>query len=96
MFYKIPLNSDLSNIAYRCMDIVDDYIYIEYLEGEILDSWINIDENSIRSMFPNWFETVIELTQLDRIENAISISNEELRQEGADALTEALINSGIL
>lgn len=37
-----------------------------------------------------------EPTQLDRIESAVNKSNEELRQEGADALTEELIESGLI
>ncbi len=35
-------------------------------------------------------------TQLDRIESMLSSSNEQLRQEGADALTLELIERGIL
>lgn len=37
-----------------------------------------------------------EPTQLDRIEQAINTSNDELRQEGADALVLELIERGIL
>ena len=37
-----------------------------------------------------------EPTQLDRIESMLASNNEELRQEGADALTLELIERGIL
>lgn len=37
-----------------------------------------------------------EPTQLDRMEEAINKSNEELRNEGADALTLELIERGLL
>lgn len=37
-----------------------------------------------------------EPTQLDRIEEMVSKSNEQLRQEGAEALTLELIEGGIL
>ena len=96
MFFKIQKNSDLSQISYRCRKDDIDFIYIEYLEGDISDTWEQITKEKIELIAPEWFENVIELTQLDRIENAVSVSNEELRQEGADALTEALIDSGIL
>lgn len=96
MFYKIHLTNDISNVSYRCKKEIDDFIYIEYNDGIIDDSWEQISEEYIKMIAPEWFEEPIELTQLDRIENAISISNEELRQEGADILTESLINSGII
>lgn len=96
MFYKIPLNCDISNISYRCCKIIDDFIYIDYNDGIIPNPCEEVSEDYIRIIAPEWFEKVVEPTQLDRIEKYVSISNEELRQEGADILTESLIASGII
>ncbi len=41
-------------------------------------------------------EEELKSTQLDRVEQALSIKNDELRQEGADMLAQELIERGIL
>ena len=41
-------------------------------------------------------EVICEPTQLDLIQTAVEKSNDELRKEGADALTEELIAMGII
>lgn len=98
MFYKLPSNTDLSNTSYRCRKDTDDVIYIEYNSGYIDDAWENIDESEMIEIAPEWFpsELTPEPTQLDIIQAAVEKSNDELRQEGADALTEELIASGII
>ena len=74
MFYKIPKNTDLSNTSVRCAKNKDDYTYIEYNEGFIGDDWIEISEDEILEIAPEWFEEPEEKeeTQLDRIESTVN------------------------
>ena len=97
MFFKIPNINCLSDTSYRCRKIVNDCIYIEYNEGYIGNDWEIVDEAFIHDIAPEWFnQNNVEISQLDRIELLISKSIEELRQEGAEALTLELIEGGIL
>ena len=96
MFLKIPKDSDVSLSNYRCRKDVGNFIYIEYINGYIDSNWTQIEYEDVLLVAPEWFENTIEYTQMDRIEHAVLISNDELRQEGADNLVEELINSGIL
>ena len=98
MYFKLPLNADLSKTSYAFCEEVDGYYYIGYNDGFISDAWEAVSFEFIESLFPDYFygEEPEDLSQLDRIELAIEKSNAELRQEGADALTEELIESGVL
>lgn len=63
---------------------------------EILIKYIDDITNSEEPIVEYVTKDSEPLTQLDRIEMAISKSNDELRQEGIDAFTLELINNGIL
>lgn len=96
-YFKIPLSADLSLVSYRARRDTEDAIYIEYNEGSIAKDWQTVTNVDLVGVFGhNPFEEKKELSQLDRIENAICISNEQLRQEGADSITVELIERGIL
>ena len=61
---------------------------MQYLSKQFVNGvWIDVPQSE---------QVEPEPTQLDRIEMAINKSNEELRQEGAEALTLELIEGGIL
>lgn len=100
MFYKIPLNADLTNTSYRCKKYTENAIYIEYNEGAVFDEWEEISEAEARNIAPEWFveETnMIESpTQLDRIESAVSNTLEEIRAEAVDEYTLSLMENNII
>lgn len=96
MFYRIPINTDLSKTSYRCMKLGDTCDYIEYNSGYIDDEWEELQKEDIVNIAPEWFIQSKEFSQLDKIQIAVEKSNEELRQEGADALTLELVESGII
>lgn len=100
MYFKLPINTDLSNISYAFCEEIDGYYYIVLNDGLVSDTWEEISFETIYTLFPDHFNyeepESFAPSQLDRIELAIEKSNAELRQEGADALTEELIESGVL
>ena len=98
MYFKLPLNADLSKTSYAFCEEVNGYYYMGFNDGFISDDWEEVSFEIVESFFPDYFhhEEPHEPSQLDRIEIAIEKSNAELRQEGADALTEELIESGVL
>lgn len=76
VYYKMPLNTDLSLTTYRCCEYFNNEIYIEYHGGYCDSNWEKVSEELIYSLFPTWFEegeneqTILtnELTQMDKIE----------------------------
>lgn len=55
MYFKIPLNADLTNTSYRCYKETEDAVYIEYNEGYIGEDWEKSDEAVAREIAPEWF-----------------------------------------
>lgn len=94
MFYKIPKGSDLSNTSVRCAKDKNDYTYIEYNEGFIGDGWVEVSEEEIIGIVPEWFEELEEKeeTQLDRIESVVNdiAKNNTSYSEMAQAIAEGV------
>ena len=87
------------------MDITDEsgeitpIMYGEFNSGDPRDSWQEITEDEFWQVVPP--DPVPEPEEstgekLDRIESMLSSKNEELRQEGADAVTLDLIERGLI
>ena len=68
------------------------YGYIDEKGNEVITGTFKEEKNPN----PVIEESIPEPSQLDRIEEMVSKSAEELRQEGAEALTLELIEGGIL
>ena len=76
MYFKIPLEADLSETSYRCYKVEEDFAYIEFNEGFVGEDWEEIGEEETRKIAPEWFsseQTNPEPTQLDRIESALAL-----------------------
>ena len=78
MYYKIPLNADLSQTSYRAIANTEYAQYIEYNEGYIGQDWEEITEETLIEVFGyNPFveestPSTPEPSQLDRIETALN------------------------
>ncbi len=84
-YYKLPLDTDLSQTSYRDRRDTENSIYIEYNEGFVGDDWESVTEEALAIAFgSNPFTAAEETaeTQLDRIERELLQKNDELRQEG--------------
>jgi len=92
MFYKIPKGVDLSNTSVRCAKTKDDYTYIEYNEGFIGDDWLEVSEDEILEIAPEWLDESKNETQLDRIETAVNdiAKNSTSYAEMASAIAEGV------
>ena len=77
MYYKIPLNADLSETSYRALKDTEDCAYIDYNEGYIGENWEEISETDIRELVPEWFEVNV-------VEEPTEPTNAELAQQIAD------------
>lgn len=51
MYYKIPLDTDLSQTSYRASANTDYALYIEYNEGYIGQDWEEVTEEQLIEMF---------------------------------------------
>ena len=78
-YFKIPLNSDLSQTSYRAMTSTETNDYIEYNEGFVGEDWKEITEETLIEVFgENPFVVEppepepTEPTQLDRIESVVN------------------------
>lgn len=77
-YFKIPLESDLSQTSYRASKSTETNEYIEYNEGYIGEDWEEITEETLIEVFGrNPFveeptPTTPEPSQLDRIETALN------------------------
>lgn len=96
IFYEIPLNTDLSNTSYRQYKETSNFIYIEYIEGFVGDTWEEISETEIEEVVPEFIKDINKPTQLDIIEQAVKEKNEEIRQHAIDTYTLELLEGGIL
>lgn len=72
-FYKIPINTDLSNISYRCRKDIGNDIYIEYNQGVVGDNWLKLTLEELvlelgKDPFNENSQPQAEPTQLDIIE----------------------------
>lgn len=75
MYYKVPLDDNLSNISYRATVILNGIKYIEYNDGIIGERWIEISEKELKNIFgknPFVVDPISEPTQVDRIRKLIS------------------------
>lgn len=50
-YYKIPLNTDLSETSYRARYDADDVIYIDYNEGKTYEDWAELSEDELFALF---------------------------------------------
>ena len=51
MYYKIPLDADLSQTSYRASANTDYALYIEYNEGYIGQDWEEVSESKLVEVF---------------------------------------------
>lgn len=51
LYYKIPLNTDLSQTSYRDRRDTDTHIYIEYNEGFVGEDWVAVEESELIAEF---------------------------------------------
>lgn len=55
MYYKLPLETDLTNVSYRASKEKDGFLYIEFNEGVIGEDWEEISETDIMIIAPEFF-----------------------------------------
>lgn len=51
MYYKIPLDADLSETSYRAFKDAEDCAYIDYNDGYIDPSWEEVTEEQLIEIF---------------------------------------------
>lgn len=51
IFYKIPLDADLSQTSYRASVATETNIFIEYNEGHVEPSWVELTEEELLAQF---------------------------------------------
>lgn len=51
LYYKIPLNTDLSQTSYRDRRDTENNIFIEYNEGFVGEDWVTIEESELIAEF---------------------------------------------
>lgn len=71
MFYKIPLDTDLSETSYRCYKETDEAALIEYNSGKVGESWKEITKEQAMEIAPEWFSSGSEESELTETEEAI-------------------------
>lgn len=97
-YFKLPLESDLSQTSYRVSALTETNEYIEYIEGYIGEDWEEIAEEALIEVFgydPFADESIPftpEPSQLDRIETALNLLTGD--SVSTTALNEA-INEGV-
>lgn len=63
MYYRIPLDSNLSNTNYRAIAVTEYAWYIEYNEGYIGQDWEEVSNSEVIEVFGyNPFEGILEST----------------------------------
>lgn len=50
-YYKIPLNTDLSETSYRARYDTDEATYIDYNEGKTNEDWVELSEDELFALF---------------------------------------------
>ena len=87
MFYKIPLDTDLSETSYRCYKETDEAAFIEYNSGNVGENWVEITKEQAMEIAHEWFSSGSEeseptsdpiMEKLESIEAKIQ-TNEELQ-----------------
>ena len=79
MYYKMPIEQDLTNTSYRCCQYFDEEKYIEYNSGYLDPLWEKVSEETIQNLFPDWFieadpiEEEPELSPVERLEALINL-----------------------
>ena len=51
IFYKIPLDANLSQTSYRACVATETDVFIEYNEGYVESSWIELTEEELLAQF---------------------------------------------
>ncbi len=51
IFYKIPLDADLSQTSYRASVATETNLFIEYNEGHVEPSWVELTEEELLVQF---------------------------------------------
>lgn len=51
MYYRVPLDDDLSKTSYRASVYTDNAQYIEYNEGHIGNNWEKVSEGKLIELF---------------------------------------------
>lgn len=92
MFYKIPLDADLTNTSYRCKKETEEAAYIEYNEGAVFDEWEEIDEATAREIAPEWFTENEEKPTEEEIFNAEMRAGMEEIKERQNAQDKKLLD----
>lgn len=83
LYYKIPLDADLSQTSYRDRRDTESYIYIEYNEGFVGEDWVVIEESELIAEFGyNPFavteETMPEVSEQDEINARILLNQADI------------------
>ena len=81
MYYKIPLDADLSQTSYRDSRPTEDSIYIEYNEGYIGEDWTAVEESDLIAGFGCNPFVVVELPEVseqDEINAEILLNQAEI------------------
>lgn len=80
-YYKIPLNTDLTQTSYRDRRDTETHIYIEYNEGFVGESWIIVKESDLIAEFgcnPFAIIEVPETSEQDEINAEILLNQAEI------------------
>lgn len=76
-YFKTPLTSDLSNTSYRCRKDAEESICIEYNEGFVGEDWIELSEQEVKTIAPEWFEEPVKpLTESEERQIDILLNTE--------------------
>jgi hypothetical protein len=68
IYYKLPLDADLSQTSYRDRRDTDTHIYIEYNEGFVGENWVAIEESELIAEFGcNPFVVTEETAELPEV-----------------------------
>lgn len=68
LYYKIPLNTDLSQTSYRDRRDTENNIFIEYNEGFVGEDWVTIEESELIAEFGcNPFAVTEETAEVSKV-----------------------------
>ena len=99
MYWKLPIGADLSKTSYRAMHVTDSFWYIERNEGFVGEDWVQLTDEEIREIAPEFFEEQQyddTASKLNRIEKMVETNYADAKQEGSDALLAELLERGVL
>lgn len=79
LYYKIPLNTDLSQTSYRDRRDTENNIFIEYNEGFVGEDWVTIEESELIAEFGcNPFLVTEETAEVSKVSEQDEINAEIL------------------